>query len=1506
MRAKQVKPVAPTPQHGQLTLFAWFDAAAHENPRTQALPAGEAPAPAVPPATTAPALTPAALRLPPPSSSGPSRRENPTTTALHGRRRPGEPAQDSALLSGGAAEGSTACVCPTPERQGTPEAGPYSPVRELARRVAALLQAQPQTRIDNARLDALTRDVFGSAAGHARDAYDAAEAGLNIYLDALALDDGCRTIERLLALTRRMPRQTRRDERQVEWQQFSTPPAQAFVVVAAAAIRPGMDVLEPSAGTGSLAVLARTAGGVVTTNEMDPRRADLLALQGFSVTTLDAERLDNLLEADQRFDAIVMNPPFSATGGRVSGHHTKFGARHVEQALLRLRPGGRLVAIVGQGMARDRAGFRDWWQVIEARYRLRANLGMDGNVYGKFGTSFGNQIIVIDHDGPTTNGDDVLTDTGLAPLAAYERLRSLGEEDIPARIAQAARPAKRHRNARRPGRETDGIGQLVKHAARPVAIETGTVFARYAVQKAIVRGAEPHPANVVESTTMASVEPPDVTYQHHLPPELIVEGRVSDLQIEDTLYAGQATQTLLPDGNRRGHWNGDGTGIGKGREIYAFLYDQFQQGRRKHVHISASHQLVVDAQRDRDAVGLPLPILHQARLQPKQVVSAAEGVFFTTYTMLAQDFNRDRPRFKQLVDWLGQDFDGVIAFDEAHLMKNAAATPYGGKATTDSGTQRGNMGIALQRMFPQARVRYFSATGATEVRHMAAYERLGLWGQGAPFPDFPAFVQAMERGGVAAMEMLCRDLKAVGSYLSRTISYGPSHTADGSIVPDSAVEYEPLQHTLTAAECTQYDAIADLWSQLLIAFERAEQTAGQRRSPDRYAQFYATQQRFFLQLMMAYELPDVVPAIERDLAAGRSVVVSLFNTHEAQTDRKVSRALADGLDLSELDATPREMIVQLIEKQFPIHQYHEVTDPQTGKVRVVPVKDRHGHPEINRENRAQQAKLLDQVADLDFPQNPIDTLLTHFGPENVAEITGRSHRLERGKYVRRKIHGVGTKRLNEHETRQFQNGHKRLAIVSGAGATGISLHADVDAQNHQRRVFYAFQLSWSADQQMQVFGRVHRSHQVSAPIIRLVLLDLAGQKRQVNAVSKRLAALGALTKGERQSLGGALFRPEDVTDAYGAAALARFYQELTHQEHMDAGLGLRELARMGVLDQDQTAVRENFLRKVNHFLNRIMVLPVAKQNALFERFYERYLETVDAAKQRGAFDFGVSELRARNLRNAAPPQTLHMDPASGARTVLHELEGEIDVERYDFETAQRRFAGEGFYRNDRGGTLYAVAAHPDDALRRVVLVSVRRASRVVVERHELTAKYTLVSSEAARMTWDAAYAATPAIAKERFHVLSGAILPIFDKLMGGGGLDNTKVVRALLETGEALVGFHLNPKDIAAVKQRLGIDNALADASPSEILVRLNGGATIELDNGWQLVLATISGDQVIELVLSGMPVNKEELRGYGFMDETIRFKRRWFVPMGTAEQVLPRLLARRRPVRESVPGEAA
>jgi len=56
------------------------------------------------------------------------------------------------------------------------------------------------------------------------------------------------------------------------------------------------------------------------------------------------------------------------------------------------------------------------------------------------------------------------------------------------------------------------------------------------------------------------------------------------------------------------------------------------------------------------------------------------------------------------------------------------------------------------------------------------------------------------------------------------------------------------------------------------------------------------------------------------------------------------------------------------------------------------------------------------------------------------------------------------------------------------------------------------------------------------------------------------------------------------------------------------------------------------------------------------------------------------------------------------------------------------------------------------------------------------------------------------------------------------------------------------------VKQRLGIGTPLGEASPAEIVSLLIGGAVIELDNGWQLTSARMAGDEVVELVLNGVP----------------------------------------------------
>jgi len=111
--------------------------------------------------------------------------------------------------------------------------------------------------------------------------------------------------------------------------------------------------------------------------------------------------------------------------------------------------------------------------------------------------------------------------------------------------------------------------------------------------------------------------------------------------------------------------------------------------------------------------------------------------------------------------WLGDD--GLEIFDEGHRAKHAFADE-NGKAT-----QTGQAVLEIQDplKYPEIRVVYSSATAASEVRHLAYQIRLGLWGEGTSFPcGFAQFAEEIEAGGIGAMEMIARDLKAMGRYFA--------------------------------------------------------------------------------------------------------------------------------------------------------------------------------------------------------------------------------------------------------------------------------------------------------------------------------------------------------------------------------------------------------------------------------------------------------------------------------------------------------------------------------------------------------------------------------------------------------------------------------------------------------------------------------------------------------------------------------------------------------------------
>jgi predicted RNA methylase len=134
-----------------------------------------------------------------------------------------------------------------------------------------------------------------------------------------------------------LPTHTRRSQESQALQQFSTPIPLGLVAATAAAITPADRVLEPSAGTGLLAIFAEVAGGSLVLNELADTRAALLSslFPAIPVTRFDAAQIDDHLDAATVPSVVLMNPPFSAMV-HVEGPVADAAFRHVASALARL------------------------------------------------------------------------------------------------------------------------------------------------------------------------------------------------------------------------------------------------------------------------------------------------------------------------------------------------------------------------------------------------------------------------------------------------------------------------------------------------------------------------------------------------------------------------------------------------------------------------------------------------------------------------------------------------------------------------------------------------------------------------------------------------------------------------------------------------------------------------------------------------------------------------------------------------------------------------------------------------------------------------------------------------------------------------------------------------------------------------------------------------------------------------------------------------------------------
>ncbi|MDZ4376246.1 MAG: strawberry notch family protein, partial [Phenylobacterium sp.] len=812
-----------------------------------------------------------------------------------------------------------------------------------------------------------------------RDAYDAIEAALVLQIRRLApqvgrLEDAPAEIVALLAnLAELSLTHTRRSEEQVALDQFSTPPQLGALAVLAAQVRPGDQVLEPSAGSGLLAILAEACGGALTLNELAAGRAGLLdGLFPLAVRSQqDARHLRDTLPGSGGFHAVLANPPFQHLD------------EHLQAALDCLADGGRMAAIVPARLLEDAPALR----ALAARGAIRLRLAFPARAYAKHGTSVETGLLVIDRAAPAADIPAVVVAETLADAAqaaAAVETRPTAQPRQFRTVSQVSVLAPRARALAAPSNRLAFLA-----ASAPLTYEACAwsgeghdvgLYQAYALGRIRFAASRPHPSPLVESGPMASVAPPAPTYRPVLPVRITDDALVSDAQMETVIYAGEAHAQVLPGSwilgdaphqvilvkddhpgavqFRKGFFLGDGTGCGKGREIAGVIADNLAQGRLRAVWLSKNDALLEDARRDWSAIGgANADITPQSAWKQADAIRMDRGILFSTYVTLRQPARGDRrSRLDQIVDWLGADFDGVIVFDEAHAMANAAGGGKGARGTKKA-SQQGMAGLALQNRLPNARILYVSATGATTPENLAYAARLGLWGgPEAPFPTRDAFMDAVETGGVAVMELIARELKAMGLYIARSLSF------DG-------VEYEALRHPLTEDDIAIWDAWADAYQlihqNLRAALEAVGVTDDGKAKSGLAASavmsaFEGCKQRFFGHLLSGLKSPSLVASIREDLAHGRCSVVQIVSTNEAVMERRLAEIPAEEWNNLAVDLTPKDQVLDYLMGAFPIMAMDAVED-EDGNVTMVPVVV-DGAPVVSQEALRLREELVAHLA----------------------------------------------------------------------------------------------------------------------------------------------------------------------------------------------------------------------------------------------------------------------------------------------------------------------------------------------------------------------------------------------------------------------------------------------------------------------------------------------------------------------------------------------------------------
>ena len=620
----------------------------------------------------------------------------------------------------------------------------------------------------------------------------------------------------------------------------------------------------------------------------------------------------------------------------------------------------------------------------------------------------------------------------------------------------------------------------------------------------------------------------------------------------------------------------DGTGCGKGREgVGIVLNTMLKDGCGRALYFSVAPTLQ-NLQTDvADVFGLVEDVASAAAtvydVRNCKHALPDQGIVFVPYTQVAKRDNGagGNKTLDRLLSWVKEQRASIV-LDESHKITKIW--------TPVPSTSAQNMDRFLLEVRDTCRITFMSATFASCLDDLQIYApHLGLVG-----PEFLSFEELKshldKRADAGALELLNAELVHSQSLIARQLSFEGVHFS--TVTVGLTDEYEEM-----------HSSASSVWQQIIKQplFEPGDFSTRQLRSL-----LWGAHQRFWKALILCSKVGKCIELAKAELAESNAVVISLLYTGEAAANRAAARAATSGEDdEASFDCNVRDTLLDFLKttrekvKELGI----EISDEEWAAL-----------DEIERDTKNLQ---LPEAAPLDLLKQGLG------GTDAVAELTGRQHfviKNQAGKWER--VQHTGTM---DRERAAFQSGEKQIAVLTTAGSTGISLHAE--QLGARPRVQLLFELPWSSVQCMQQLGRVHRSNQRHTPRYVILATEFGPDLRFAATVASRLQALGAISSGDRTTIqDGARVRIEGANDVeadllvsrHGDAAAKKLCESCSYEARtvlIDAGLVAPGYATTSL--------------NAKQFMNRLLGMPVSKAQSVFDEFADRVQHERNEAERKG-------------------------------------------------------------------------------------------------------------------------------------------------------------------------------------------------------------------------------------------------------------------------------------------------